>query len=198
MTNSESLGAESATEPTTKPESADLNMSAGAEMLIERMKTNPEDFKYGGKFYRVVGAIENDQLWVSKRDRRAMRDAYETLVTEAEFSEWVYGEIFNPKEEEVPAGFQLAYTQNLAQSLAQTKNAIAAQTLNGAFGNNALLGTNSLSVGAAGSTTALTVAGTSGQQLMTVNANAGNPAMTLGNTTLSESMLSQIKTKLGL
>jgi hypothetical protein len=39
MTNSDSLGAESATEPTTKPEPADLNMSAEAEMLIKRMKT---------------------------------------------------------------------------------------------------------------------------------------------------------------
>ena len=39
MTNSDSLGAESATEPTTKPESDAMNMSAGAEMLIARMKT---------------------------------------------------------------------------------------------------------------------------------------------------------------
>jgi RNA-binding protein YhbY len=33
---------------------------------------------------------------------------------------------------------------------------------------------------------------------LTINPNAGNPTMTLGKTTLSESMLSQIKTKLGL
>jgi hypothetical protein len=212
MTNSESLGAESATEPTTKPESADLNMSAGAEMLIERMKTNPEDFKYGGKFYRVVEAIQKQgQGWISPRDQLALQNAHSEHIQEAEFSEWVYGEIFTPKEEETPAGYQRAYTQNLAGSMMQAKNALAAQTLNGMFGTQAMTmssngnlgvgtstGANSLSVGAAGSTTALTVAGTSGQQLMTVDANSGNPTVTLGKTVLTESMLGQIKNKLGL
>ena len=69
---------------------------------------------------------------------------------------------------------------------------------NSNFGIGTSTGANSLLVGAAGNTTAVTVAGTSGQQLMTVDANSGNRAMTLGNTTLSESMLGQIKTKLGL
>jgi hypothetical protein len=102
MTNSDSLDAESATAPTTKPESASVNMSAGAEMLIERMKTNPEDFKYGGRFYRVVEAMNapHGQGWVSERDQEALRDAYAEHIQEAEFSEWVYNEIFNPKEPE--------------------------------------------------------------------------------------------------
>jgi hypothetical protein len=102
MTNSESLGAESATEPTTKPESDAMNMSAGAEMLIARMKTNPDDFKYGGRFYRVVEAMNapHGQGWVSERDQEALRLAYGEHIQEAEFSEWVYNEIFNPKEPE--------------------------------------------------------------------------------------------------
>ena len=102
MTNSDSLDAESATAPTTKPESDALNMSAGAEMLIERMKTNPDDFKYAGRFYRVVEAMNapHGQGWVSERDQEALRDAYAEHIQEAEFSEWVYNEIFNPKEPE--------------------------------------------------------------------------------------------------
>jgi len=185
MTNSESLGAESATAPTTKPESADLSMSAGAEMLIERMKTNPEDFRYGGKFYRVMDAIQaKGQGWISDRDLVALRDAHDKNIKEAEFSEWVYGEIFNPKEEETPAGYQRAYTQNLAQSLAQTKNAVASGVLSGVYGNNALQNT--------------TLVGSSPSTVMTVNANSGNPTLTLGQTALTESMLGQIKTKLGL
>ena len=183
MTNSESLGAESATAPTTKPESADLSMSAGAEMLIERMKTNPEDFRYGGKFYRVMDAIQaKGQGWISDRDLVALRDAHDKNIKEAEFSEWVYGEIFNPKEPE-PASPQM-YTQNLARSMQQTKNAVASGMLSGVYGNNALQNT--------------TLVGSSPSTVMTVNANSGNPTLTLGQTALTESMLGQIKTKLGL
>jgi len=96
--NSNSCADESANEPTTKPASDDLNMSAGAEMLIARMKTNPEDFQYGAKFYRVVKALEDGQQWVSRRDRDALRRAYDMNIVEGDFTEWVYGEIFNPKE----------------------------------------------------------------------------------------------------
>jgi hypothetical protein len=130
MTNSESLGAESATEPTTKPEQDALNMSAGAEMLIARMKTNPEDFRYNGRFYRVVGAIDAaGQGWISARDAVALKAAYEEHIQEAEFSEWVYNEIFSPKE---PASPKM-YTQNLAGSMMASQNAIAGGVLQGAF-----------------------------------------------------------------
>lgn len=177
MTNSESLGAESATAPTTKPESADLNMSAGAEMLIERMKTNPDDFKYGGKFYRVMDAIQaKGQGWISDRDLVALSDAHDKHIKEAEFSEWVYGEIFIPKEPE-PASPKM-YTQNLAGSMMQAKNTLAAQALNGMYGSAALQN--------------------AAQAPLTVSANSGMPTIKLGQTVLTESMLGQIKTKLGL
>jgi len=179
-TNSESLDAESVTEQTTKPESDALNMSAGAEMLISRLRTNPEDFKYGGKFYRVVQAIETGQSWVSKRDRAAIREVYEEVVVEADFSEWVYGEIFNPKE---PEPVQNLYAQMQGQR-AQMQNAMLQGT--GIY-NTAIGSSGNLGIGTASTSAALTV-----------NANAGNPTLTLGNTTLTESMLGQIKNKLGL
>lgn len=164
-TNSDLSADESATASTTKPESDNVNMSAGAEMLIERMKTNPEDFKYGGRFYRVTQTVLNGHHagWVSRRDYEALTSAYEGLFTEVEFSEWVYGEIFNPKEEPAPSPWGHTFTPAMAVS---------------SSGNLGI--------------------GTSPTSALTVNANAGNPMMTLGNTTLSESMLQQVKTKLGL
>jgi hypothetical protein len=125
MTNSDSLDAESATAPTTKPESASVNMSAGAEMLIERMKTNPDDFNYGGKFYRVVEAMNapHGQGWVSERDQEALRGAYAEHIQEAEFSEWVYNEIFNPKEPEKDLHKMYAQAQSQGQR-AQMQNAM--------------------------------------------------------------------------
>jgi len=173
MTNLESFDAESATAPTTKPESDALNMSAGAEMLIERMKTNPDDFKYAGRFYRVVEAMNapHGQGWVSERDQEALRSAYGEHIQEAEFSEWVYNEIFNPKE---PEPVQNLYAQMQGQRT-QMQNAML---------RNAAV------------PLAIQPKGTGA--MMTLNANAGNPTMTLGNTTLSESMLTQIKNKLGL
>lgn len=174
--NSNSCADESATEPTTKPASENLNMSAGAEMLIARMQTNPEDFDYGGRFYRVRSALEQTQDcagWISPRDFEALLEAYGRLILEGRFSEWVYGEIFNPKE---PEPVQNLYAQMQGQK-AQIQSQLAQQMRNSAMWN----GTVPLQ-GAA----------------LTVNANAGNPTMTLGNTMIDESMLKKIKTKLGL
>jgi hypothetical protein len=143
----------------------------------------------------------------------ALSDAHDKHIKEADFSEWVYGEIFNPKEPEPVqntyaqmqgqrAQMQNAMQSSLVQGTGMSNIALGnrAMTLNnnGNFGIGTSTGANSLSVGAAGSTTALTVAGTSGQQLMTVDANSGNPTVTLGKTVLTESMLGQIKNKLGL
>jgi hypothetical protein len=182
MTNLESFDAESATEPTTKRECANANMSAGAEMLIERMKTNPEDFKYGGKFYRVVDAINaKGQGWISERDYRALALAYQEHIQEAEFSEWVYGEIFNPKE---PEPVQNLYAQMQGQR-AQMQNAMLGTQLI----NPVMTMSNSGNVG---------VGTAKPGSVLTVNANSGNPTLTLGNTALTETMLGQIKNKLGL
>lgn len=164
--NSNSCADESVTAPTTKPASENLNMSAGAEMLIARMKTNPEDFKYGGKFYRVVQALNDGQQWVSKRDRMVLREVYEETVVEAEFSEWVYGEIFNPKTPDVAE--QSVYAQMQGQK-SQIQSQMAQQT-------------TAIHNGLSSSPGSWTVA-------------ASN---TSGTMHISDSMISQIKNKLGL
>lgn len=169
---------ESVNEPTTKPASEDLNMSAGAEMLIERMKTNPEDFKYGGKFYRVVQALTDGQTWVSKRDRAALREVYEETVVEADFSAWVYNEIFNPKEQELASNYVYAQAQG-------SKSQMQRAMLQGVTDPMAIYGGNNVGVvgtGLVSSPGSWTVA-------------ASN---TSGTTHVSDSMISQIKNKLGL
>ena len=163
---------ESVNEPTTKPASEDLNMSAGAEMLIERMKTNPEDFKYGGKFYRVVQALTDGQTWVSKRDRAALREVYEETVVEADFSAWVYNEIFTPKEPEQPT--PNIYAQMQGQK-AQIQSQLAQQMSTIPNGLSSSPGSWTVNTGS-------TLAS----------------SLTLGNTTLDESMLQKMKNKLGL
>ena len=171
--NSNSYADESVTEKPTKPASDGSSMSAGAEMLIERMKTNPDDFKFGGKFYRVVQAITDGQQWVSKRDRVALRGAYDATIVEPDFSEWVYGEIFNPKEPE-PEPVQSLYAQSQGQK-AQIQAQLAQQMTAVPNGLSSAPGSWTVSTGS-------TMAN----------------SLTLGNTTLSESMLTQIKNKLGL
>lgn len=126
---------ESGNEPTTKPASEDLNMSAGAEMLIERMKTNPEDFKYGGKFYRVVQALTDGQQWISKRDRAVLREVYEETVVEADFSAWVYNEIFNPKEQELASNYVYAQAQGSKSQMQQAMLQGGFTDTRGIYGN---------------------------------------------------------------
>lgn len=120
-TNSESSVAENETANAAANELDVQGMSSGAAMLIERMKTNPDDFKYGGKFHRVVQALESDQSWISARDKRALAPAYDLHIQEAEFTEWVYGEIFTPKVEQPKqkayAGSLITPAQLKAQSI---------------------------------------------------------------------------------
>jgi len=58
-------------------EQTELDCSDGARMLIERMKTNPEDFNYGGKLYRAVDAER-----LSVRDLKAYNDAHDRYIKE--------------------------------------------------------------------------------------------------------------------
>lgn len=45
-------------------------------MLIDRMRTNPEDFKYGGKLYGFVEA------GLSSRDSKVIKDAHDLYIRE--------------------------------------------------------------------------------------------------------------------
>ena len=120
-TNSESSAAENETANAATNELDVQGMSSGAAMLIERMRTNPDDFKYGGRFYLVVQGLESDQSWISARDKRALNPAYELHIQEAEFTEWVYGVIFAPKVEQPE---QKAYAGSLLTPAMITQQAL--------------------------------------------------------------------------
>lgn len=130
------------------------NCSGGAEMLIARMKSHPEEFMYGQRFSWVVGMItgqqpldrpvSNGRYTLSRRDRMALMSAYEELG-EQTLSELVVTEVMNP----APAPAQETATQVLLkqQQMAGQWNQIYGQhkpannTLAGL--GNALAGVNS-------------------------------------------------------
>jgi hypothetical protein len=87
--------------------SEELNCSDGAKMLIERMKTNPEEFRGGQARWAVVinqvlqvrrGAVENN-IMMSKRDMNALWDAFEQHVMEPALAEFAIEELMMPKAE---------------------------------------------------------------------------------------------------
>jgi hypothetical protein len=165
----------SANAQTIKPKLEESKMSAGAEMLIERMKTNPEDFEYGGRFYKIGIAVQQAgpevSGWISPRDLEALIEAYGHLILEPKFTEWVYEEIFNPKEPEPMINMYQAQAQG---QKAQMQQAMLNSTRSGMYTTSALQGI--------------------GMWQGAVPSNS----ITLGNTSLDESMLQKIKNKLGL
>ena len=92
MRNDESLQEDKKTESGTQPSTEELNMSEGARMIIERMKTHPEEFEEDGRFHFMVSGVG---IHRSRRDREAIEDAYEKLIAEPKFTEQVVGMIFN-------------------------------------------------------------------------------------------------------
>lgn len=87
--------------------SEELNCSDGAKMLIERMKTNPEEFRGGHARWAVVinqvlqvrrGGVENN-IMMSKRDMNALWDAFERHVMEPALAEFAIEELMTPKAE---------------------------------------------------------------------------------------------------
>ena len=80
---------------TPTPEPTELDCSAGAKMMIERMQTNPEDFGIGGKLYRVY---ENHRM--SVRDKKAVGDAYGEYIIEPQLMAAVLVALTAPEVEE--------------------------------------------------------------------------------------------------
>ena len=75
------------------------NCSEGARMLIERMQSHPDDFKYNGRFSRIADQIRGNTpvgyADMSDRDRSALTAAYEKHIMEPALTEYVVDEIFN-------------------------------------------------------------------------------------------------------
>lgn len=84
----------------------DLNCSDGAKMLIERMQSNPEEFKnnYDGRWRDILDAARNvaneDEYGevMSKRDAAAILTAYDAHILEPRLAERIIKELMEPKK----------------------------------------------------------------------------------------------------
>jgi len=115
----------------------ELNCSEGARMLIERMQSHPKDFKYDGRFSRIVdqilGKVPVGFSELSDRDTSALTVAFQQYIMEPQLTEYVVDEIFNGEKRraEEQAKLGSAYSQKLGQSMMSTKNQIASNMLSG-------------------------------------------------------------------
>jgi hypothetical protein len=115
----------------------ELNCSEGARMLIERMQSHPKDFRYNGRFIKIVdqilGKVPVGFSELSDRDMDALTIAFQKYIMEPTLTEYVVDEIFNGdrRRAEEQAQIGSAYTANLAKSMMNTKNQIASNMLTG-------------------------------------------------------------------
>lgn len=85
----------------------ELNCSDGAKMLIERMQTHPQEFKYGAntKFGRILVTareiMRGEPRDMSKRDAEALIKAAETHLFEAWLAEDVITQLMPPERKKV-------------------------------------------------------------------------------------------------
>lgn len=85
----------------------ELNCSDGAKMLIERMQTHPQEFKYGSNtafgsmLVRAREVMRGEPRDMSKRDAEALITAAETYLFEAWLAEDVITKLMPPDRKQV-------------------------------------------------------------------------------------------------
>lgn len=126
-------------------------MNEGVQILIDRMKTHPEEFtpEYDGGTTKWGMAIGHLQTYLSKEDSKALDDAWKQTVSDEmqqRFTRAVLEELVDPKSEKsqreyrdmVSAGqthaqsmaIQQAYLAQQVQSIKQAQAAQAQQATN--------------------------------------------------------------------
>lgn len=104
--------------------SEELNCSDGAKMLIERMQTHPQEFKFGSntKFGRILvtarEVMRGEPRDMSKRDAEALIKAAEAYLFEAWLAEDVITQLMTPERKQVnvtprPPGKSILTAQDL-------------------------------------------------------------------------------------
>lgn len=109
-------------------------MNDGVRILIERMKTNPEDFEHGGRFKWVAESVEAKTsrngagFWfLRSEDADALVNAWKEVMAE-KFSRKVMTDLFDDgfekrrmeEEIEIAKLQQQAYQHQLASQMART------------------------------------------------------------------------------
>lgn len=111
--------------------SEELNCSAGAKILIDRMKENPDEFK-GLKWNGLISSIVrgDTNALISDRDRVALREAYGMYVQEPMLMQNILNTLLEP---DPPDELNQKYAKALAASMNSTKQGILSAGLNKAF-----------------------------------------------------------------
>jgi len=133
--------------------SEELNCSEGARMLIDRMQTHPQEFKYNGRFMKIVdqilGKVPVGFSELSDRDDDALTAAYEKYILEPHLTEYVVDEIFNgekrrkEEQEMQQQEVQARYSRSLAANMAATQHTITSNLLAAGINNPQALMQNS-------------------------------------------------------
>jgi len=133
--------------------SEELNCSEGARMLIERMQSHPDEFKYNGRFMTIVdqilGKVPAGFSSLSDRDDDALTAAFEKYIMEPSLTEYVVDEIFNgekrrkEEQEMQQQEVQARYSRSLAANMAATQHTITSNLLAAGINNPQALMQNS-------------------------------------------------------
>ena len=122
--NNESCASENATATTTNASDAPDTMSEGARILIEAMKTNPEEFMPEGKYNWVLNALTAPRSsyalpMLSTRDHDLILAAVERYIVEPQFTERVIKATLGVEDADERPGmtFTQAMTLNSSGSL---------------------------------------------------------------------------------
>lgn len=125
-------------------------MNEGVKILLERMKTNPDEFV--GEAYSASkwgGLIMQYRDYLNEEDKKALNDALNEL-TQQKFTEAVMKELLAPEEDD-SLGKQW-YTANATPTVGQTLASSLAQSKAMSMGATLSVGTNPCSL-TLGSTT---------------------------------------------
>jgi hypothetical protein len=98
-------------------------MNDGMKIILERMKTHPEEFKddnkpfaYDGKWIGLVSEYENN---LPEEDMKAFKEAIDVMRQE-EFTAKVMEELLDPKEEQLELDLNIRRTPPRMQQAGQT------------------------------------------------------------------------------
>ena len=75
-------------------------MNEGIKILIERMKTNPEEFDFSERDNKWESLVYRYSDWLDEGDRTAFKEAISSMRQE-KFTQEVMKELLDPKSEEV-------------------------------------------------------------------------------------------------
>ena len=92
-------------------------MNDGVRILLERIKTNPEEFysNVNGKWSQIINGYI---MHLNKEDRDILNDAIDKLMQQR-FTEEVLGELIDPTEETNVKKLGNMFTQNRRKAAAQ-------------------------------------------------------------------------------